>query len=252
MRIKIIAILLLTGFAGFASTPKDGIYKNLRFGIDEFNLALSLNEKSLNNLNPNELLGKHLTQLKKRKTKHKKQAQFVEYTFFYIHNKLLRKYRQYASINETLESGVYDCVTATAVYALFFTELDIPFSVIETNYHIYVLVYPGSKNEILLETTDPVGGFIADHEEITVRKKQYTLGNQELTSDQVNFNWDVENSLKGNDLIGVLLYNQSIKQFNANNKTVAIALAKEALIYYDSKRIKTYLSFIEGNQFASN
>jgi len=252
MRIKILTILLLAGFVGFASVPKEEATQKLQFGISEFNKALSYNAENASLPFANETFKKHFAHLAKKQAKYKSQSQFVEYTFYYLHKKLLKKYKQYASINQTMETGVYDCVTATAVYSLFLTELEIPYSVVETNYHIYVLVFPGTENEVLLETTDPIAGFISNSTEIVKRKLLYVKSNSEVKKNQVDLAWNVETSLNGTELMGVLLYNQSIKQYNVGNKSEAISLAIDALTYYSSARIKTYLSFIKGDQFASN
>ena len=252
MRIKIIAILLLAGFAASASVPKEEIQHKLRFGINEFNTVLLYNNEAASLQITGEKLSKHFAHLAKRQPKYKTQTQFVEYAFYYIHKKLLKNYTEYASINQTIENGAYDCVTGTAIYSLFFTELEIPFSVIETNYHIYVLAFPGTENEILIETTDPMEGFVSDPQKIASRKQLYVSNNAEVEKNQIDLAWDVETSLKGTELMGVLLFNQSVKEFNSGNKNEAIELATEAISYYASNRIKTYLAFIKGNQFASN
>ncbi len=164
----------------------------------------------------------------------------------------IKNYEQYASISQTVSKGSYDCVTATALYSLFLTELEIPFAVVETNYHIYLLVYPETDKEVLLETTDPLAGFITNKQIIAERKLQYKQGNNEVSANQAVFNWDIETTLKGQELTGVLLYNQSVKQFNLGNNTEAKKLAKEALQHYNSNRISSYLNFLEENQIASN
>ena len=252
MRFKLFTILFFSGLVGFASTPKEDAQQKLLFGINEFTTILSYNNESTSLQIVSEKLSKHFSHLEKRQPKYKTETQFVEYAFYYIHNKLLKKYSEYASINQTIESGAYDCVTGTAIYALFFTELAIPYSVIETNYHIYVLVFPGTENEVLVETTDPIGGFITSPQEIEARKQLYAQSNTETQEGQVNLAWDVQASLKGTELMGVLIFNQSIKQYNLGNKEEAIQLATEALSYYASNRIRTYLNFVKGNQFASN
>ena len=61
-----------------------------------------------------------------------------------------------------------------------------------------------------------------------------------VEDNQINLGWNVENSLKGEELIGVLIFNQSVKQFNLGNTSNAIELAIEALSYYSSTRIRTY------------
>jgi len=112
--------------------------------------------------------------LAKQKTKYIREVQFVEHAFYYIHKKLLKNYEQYASISETIATGKYDCVTASTVYSVFLMELNISFSVIETNYYMYILVYPNTENEILLETADPLNGFNSDKQNI----EQFNLGDK--------------------------------------------------------------------------
>jgi len=252
MRVKIITILLLAGFAAIASVPKQEVEHRLKFGIDEFYTILLYDGSSNSSQLANEKFSAYFAHLRKKQLKYKTQDQFVEYAFYYIHKKLLKNYYEYASINQTLESGAYDCVTGTAIYSLFFTELEIPFSVIETNYHIYVLAFPDTKNEILIETTDPLGGFISDPQQIAARKQLYLSNNAEVMENQIDLAWDVETRLKGTDLMGVLLFNQSIKQYNLGHKKEAIELATKAISYYSSNRISNYLAFIKGHQFASN
>lgn len=252
MRIKFLTILLLTSFVGVASTPKADEHQTLRFGLHELNKILVHSSESNTPFEAIQKVKRYFEHLEKKQLKYKNESQFVEYAFYYIHQKLLKKYTEYASINETMENGGYDCVTATAVYSLFFTELEIPFSVIETNYHIYLLVYPDTDKEILLETTDPAEGFITNPLEIANRKHLYAKNNDKVETNQIDLGWNVEKVLKGDELIGVLLFNQSIRQYNLGNRTHAISLAFDALTYYSSARIKTYLSFIKGNQIASN
>lgn len=248
----LLLLLFYLPMQAIAGEPKHPSNSTFYFGINEFNQALSYsgNVKSLSVLN--HTIAEHLNYLEKKKEKYKNEAKFVSYSFYYIHKKLLKKYEQYASVTETIEKGTYDCVTATSLYALFFSELNIPFAVVETNYHMYMLVYPKTSNEILLEATDPLYGFITDASEIEIRKKQYVTGNQEQQAYQVNFNWDIENTLKNNELTGIILYNQSIKLFNVGKTNEALQLAEEALRYYNSQRIHTYISFLKGNRLALN
>ena len=195
-------------------------------------------------------MGNHLERLVKRQLKYKNEQAFAKYTFYYVHNKLLKNYTEYASLNQTLESGAYDCVTATAMYALFFSELKVPYTVVETNYHLYMLIFPGTDHEVLLETTDPIAGFVTNKSEVAERRKVYLEGNSEVRTNQVDLKWDVEHNLRGSELIGLLLFNQSVKHYNLGNKDKALELANEALTYYSSSRIQTYVQFLKGNSLA--
>ena len=252
MRLRFLTILIFASIAVMASPSSDDNPTKLRFGIEEFNKALSYYTQEHSSDKTNEMLGKHFINLKKRQLKYKSEKEFAEYAFYYIHNKLLKNYTEYASLDQTLTNGAYDCVTATAMYALFLSELDLPYAVVETNYHLYLLAFQGTENEVLLETTDPLAGFITDRNEVEARKALYAKGNEELKANQVDLDWDVETNLKDTELIGLLLFNQSVKQFNRGNKAKAVELANEATSYYASTRIRTYLNFLNSDQFASN
>ncbi|MCB0494882.1 MAG: hypothetical protein KDC79_01990 [Cyclobacteriaceae bacterium] len=250
MRLRIFIIMFFLGGVALATTPKDVNPSQLHFGIDEFTQALSYYSKDFTTPKTEEVLSKNLMHLQKRHLKYKNESSFVEYAFYYIHNRLLKEYKEYASLDQTLQKGTYDCVTATAMYALFFSELEVPYSVVETNYHLYILAFPGTGNEVLIETTDPLNGFITKKEEVSARKELYVKGNGELRANQADLKWNVEHNLKDSELIGLLLFNQSVKHYNLGNKTKALELANEALTYYPSSRIRTYLQFLKGNSLA--
>ena len=251
VKLRFLTILLFIGGVAFAKPPENSGSTQLYFGIDQFTKALSYYSKEFTSPRTEETFSKHLTHLKKRQVKYKNEQSFAEYAFYYIHHRLLKEYKEYASLDQTLQKGDYDCVTATAMYALFFSELDVPFTVVETNYHLYILVFPGSEYEVLVETTDPFDGFVSNRKEVEKRKELYAKGNEEIRANQVDLKWDVQNNLKGSELIGLLLFNQSVKYYNLGNKKKAVEFANEALTYYPSPRIRTYVQFLKGNSLAS-
>ena len=244
-------IVLFFLLGAVISVPSRGANPpQLRFGMDEFAKAVSYYAKEFSTPQAKEVLGLHLARLEKKQLKYKNEQAFAEHVFYYIHNRLLKDYTEYASLDQTLQTGSYDCVTATAMYSLFFSELDVPYTVVETNYHLYILVFPGTDSEALIETTDPVAGFVSNKNEVAERKEIYLKGNQEVRANQVDLKWDVEHALGGSELIGLLLFNQSVKHYNLGNKNKALELANEALIYYPSSRIRTYVQFLKGNSLA--
>lgn len=186
-----------------------------------------------------------LTTLVKKQKQYKEDDDFIEYLYYYTHRKLLKRYVQYPSLAETLEVGDYDCLTATATYSFLLSELAIPHAVVETNYHIYILVYPDSENEILLEATDPQNGFITRQESISQQKELYRQANKEVKENQIDFNFNIERRLEGKELIGLLYYNLSIKQLNLRNWQKADELATEANKYYPNIRVRHLRNFID-------
>src|SRR5690606_6287336 len=74
------------------------------------------------------------------------------------HQHFLKKYEFKNHFSDIFTTGAYNCVSATALYAMIFNELDIPYSIKETPTHVYLISYP-STHSILVETTDPAGGY---------------------------------------------------------------------------------------------
>ncbi|GEM_PF-5989232 len=185
-----------------------------------------------------------LALLARKQPQYKRPQDFVAYLYYYTHRKLLKKYSAYPSLSETLAQGSYDCLTATTIYAILLTELNIPHVVVETNYHIYLLVYPGSENEILLEPTDPRYGFVTDRQQIARQKQTYRQANSELQAGQVDLHLNIERQLTGRELRGLLYYNQSVRALNGGNYQRAAALAEEAGKYYTDSRVTKLLDYI--------
>ena len=216
-------------------TPKVGIN-------DVENLLLKNSEINDNALSKLQLVLNNLT---KKQKQYKNERDFVEHLYYFTHRKILKKYDQYASLSATLATGAYDCLTATAVYSILLTELSIPHAVVETNYHIYILVYPDSDGEILLETTDPAYGFITEASKIQHLKSVYKLANDEQEIGQAELSLNIERRLQDKELIGLLYYNQSVNELNQGNWHLAEDLAKRAIVYYPNIRLTKLIEHID-------
>lgn len=100
---------------------------------------------------------KEIDEMKGRKVP-KKIGKDVKYIYDQLHEKFLRKYQYLAYFDQVFENGVYNCVTAVALYALSFEELGIPYQIKETPTHVYIVADP-QETQLLIETTDPISGF---------------------------------------------------------------------------------------------
>lgn len=77
--------------------------------------------------------------------------------FKQIHDNLLTKYVSESRFEALLDKGEYNCVTASALYAMAFEKYGIPYQLRSTTDHVYVIANPG-PTQMIIETTDPVGG----------------------------------------------------------------------------------------------
>ncbi len=164
----------------------------------------------------------------------KNDRQFLRNVFTTTHRQLLKDYRQYAGFGEIFDRGQYDCLTATALYSLILTRFGYKHTVVETNYHIFLLVET-VDGQILMESTDPVEGFEYQAERIKLRMNSYSS-----SQNQGNQNPDrphVFGEVSPEQLTGLLYYNQSVKALNNYQWEKANRLLSLAKRFYYSPRI---------------
>lgn len=99
------------------------------------------------------------TRLAPEITPKRKPEKYVKTVYEQVHASFLQKYEMVNRFPEVFKSGNYNCVTATALYALIFDKLSIPYGIQEKPTHVFLVAYP-KQNNILVETTTPVFGYL--------------------------------------------------------------------------------------------
>ena len=94
----------------------------------------------------------------KQEINSKSEAKKVKYVYEYVHQHFLKVYKLQNSFADIFTKGEYNCVSASALYAIIFTKLEIPYNIIEAPKHVYLITYPQSF-KILIETTSPEKGY---------------------------------------------------------------------------------------------
>lgn len=173
----------------------------------------------------------------------KSDRQFLRSVFSLTHRQLLKQYDQYATFGEIFESGRYDCLTATALYSVVLSELGYKHTVIETNYHIFLLI-DSDEGQILMESTDPIGGFEYNQERIANRIEQYKKDAEVVLDNQAAAGYLLFNEVTVDELTGLLYYNQCVKAFNNQQWMEAIINLDLASKYYNSERIQEMKSLL--------
>ncbi len=90
--------------------------------------------------------------LKRAKTN----VKYIHDIYETVHSSLLSKYSLNTSFDKIFSVGDYNCVTASALYALVFEEMGIPYQLKELPQHVYIVAFPNEG--ILVESTDPRSG----------------------------------------------------------------------------------------------
>lgn len=187
-----------------------------------------------------------LKKLEKKQASIKKEKDFVRYIFSKTHQAYLKKYETYASFNYLFSNGSYNCLTGTILYAVILNHFDIPYQVTETNYHIFLTV-DTNQGKILLEATDPLGGFVETESGIekriaTYKQNTLTASNSRLTYYQ--FNFDLFNPVSMEELRGLLYYNKAVDSFNHQRLEESIQYLVKAHELYSSSRIDEFSTIL--------
>ncbi|MEM6523634.1 MAG: hypothetical protein AAGF85_02105 [Bacteroidota bacterium] len=166
-----------------------------------------------------------------------------------IHSNILDKYESNNTFINLITTGSYNCVTATALYALMFEKFNIPYLIQEKPTHVYVVAYP-STEQILVESTDPVSGFLAFNERyksdfIKQMTKAKIIGSNESTSSSVESLFDQyyfrDTDIDMVKLVGIQYMNQGIYAANSYDLNLAMQNFEKAFAFYPSRNIESVL-----------
>lgn len=182
-----------------------------------------------------------------KESKAKKEQKRIKFIYDELHSEFFKKYNLNSYFNNIFEDGTYNCVTASALYAYVFDELDIPYHVKETPSHVFLIAYPNTY-KIYLETTVPGEyGFIVPQESDIKKIIDELISYKLITEDEVyekggymkfyeQFYYGNE-FIKKNSLIGMQYYNKGLTYLEVNNYDNAINSLKKSKIFFSSPLI---------------
>jgi hypothetical protein len=118
----------------------------------------------------------------KIETANKSEPKKIKYIYEYVHKAFLKVYKLKNSFSDIFEKGEYNCVSASALYAVIFSKLGIAFQIMETPQHVY-LVALSNTEKILIETTSPEKGYYQFSDDF-IKKYVTSLLNSKIISKQ--------------------------------------------------------------------
>jgi len=191
------------------------------------------------------VLKSFLKSLEKKNTR--TQVYFLQHLFSRTHNKFLKEYDRSATFGETITTGKYNCLTGVTLYSILLKELGFNFRILETNYHIFLLIEMHDNRLALFETTDPVHGFSTDQNDIKKRVSLYTGG--QLTAAETSRNFyqyetSVYQEVSMRQLRGLLYYNYAVNAYNRHDLPAAINYFAKGLEFYQSSRTDEFFVLI--------
>lgn len=174
----------------------------------------------------------------------------VRAIFYRSHQQLFHHYRQFTLEKDALKEGLYDCVSGSLILGALLDHFGFTYEVIETSYHVFLQVVV-KERRLLLEVTDPHGGFIDDPDRMEQYINTYMeeLGNKVLwdgAGNELAFALPaVYQKINLQNLLGLQYFNQSIRYFNEGNPLAAYQFSVAALKYHDSERIRHFKDFLK-------
>ena len=218
---------------------------------DTFSLFLAI-DKNITEAEAAEYFKNYISiydELDKLNTETKNINRRIKLTYSIVHDHFLKKYDSNEYFPSTFQTGTYNCVSASMLYALIFDRLNIPYKVKVSSDHVYLVANPG-PNSIVIETTNP--GF----EKMIFTgefKQQYVnyLRESKLISELDYRNKSVEeifeekynevNDAEFINLPGFQYYNKAFAKLYNNEFDEAYELSQKAYFFYPDQRVKILL-----------
>lgn len=191
----------------------------------------------------------HFTKkLAKRKSRYSSEKQFLKYAFYKIHNRYLKHYTDHSSMYDLLDKGKYDCVTGSAFYALILDALGFEYVIKELPFHVYLLVQPDDAEVVLLESTDPREGYVAEAEKIQEMIRLYEQPLREQSVSEYEYGFQINEEIELKQLAALNYYNEAVDYYNRQNLKLATDYLDYASLLYPTKRMDALRKLI--NQLA--
>jgi len=187
--------------------------------------------------------------LSQKKIESKKINKKIKLSYSNVHKRFLKKYNDNEYFPEIFNTGTYNCVSASMLYALIFDNLKIPYKVKASSNHVYLVANPGS-NSIVIETTNPSFEKAIFNGEFKQNYVNY-LRTSKLISESEYKNKSTEeifeekfNEVKDaeyHNLPGFQYYNKAVSKLQNNDIENGLVLSQKAYYFYPDNQVKTLL-----------
>lgn len=181
--------------------------------------------------------------------KNKSAVKGVKAVYKNLHSSLLKKYELQNYFTDIFRNGHYNCVSATALFAMVFEELGVPYHIKESPIHVYLIAYPES-HRILVETTSPTAGYLVfDHKFksnfVQSLKDNKMISEQEFSTSGTDVLFDKyyfkEENINLKELVGIQYLNDAFYAFEKENYKYAFEQMEKAYLLYPSEKVSYHL-----------
>lgn len=230
---------------------KTAIHNFVQYKRDTFNLFLAI-DKNMTNKEASWFRNVYESvypELESKKVQSKKLNRRVKLIYSIVHNKFLKKYEEIEYFPAIFQTGNYNCVTASILYALIFEHLKIPFKAQVSLSHVYLVANPG-KESVVIETTNPgfeqqVFNGVFKEQYVDYLKSLKQISASELrnksTAELFEEKFKQVRVAKFNNLAGFQYYNMGATQWENHNYTDAVSLFQKAYFFDPNNQIRILL-----------
>jgi tetratricopeptide (TPR) repeat protein len=242
------SLVMLKDLAFSSSFEKSMFYTHFKNGkSDHFRLFIAsgqvMNENAIGQAVNR--FDQYVTTLNSEKVLSKKNDKKVKLIYDDVHSAFLKKYELENRFEDIFLNGYYNCVSASALYALVFERLNIPYVIKEKPTHVYLIAYP-SQERIIVETTTPAGGFVTINQQfkqsyVKILKDQKLITAQEYGTGNINelfdrFYFGEDHDINLEQLIGIQYSNDGIYHLQNKNSLEAFQQFQKSYLFYPSER----------------
>jgi hypothetical protein len=168
------------------------------------------------------------------------EAKTVRRLFFAVQETFLKEYVLYSSFFQTIDSGKYDCLTGSILYAIFLDEIkqkgnfDYTYQLIQTPIHVFIKIKLSDQSEIVFESTSLEKGFIATPKGIDFFLQEQTKKIEQATQNKIllleNKN-ELNNLITLEDASALLYFNQGVLFYSQRKFGKSLQMAKNAFYF---------------------
>lgn len=231
--------------SAFEEEAFNNYFKN---GEGLFDLFLAIDEEmnSENAANAKKMYLSSMRGLKEKKIESRKINKKIKLSYSHFHSEFLKKYNDNGYFPVIFENGIYNCVTASMLYALVFDDLGIDYKVKASPGHVYLVANPGS-NSIVIETTNPgfekqifSGQFKQDYvnslraSKLISEQEYKNKSDEEIFEEKFNEVKDADS----NNLPGFQYYNKALTKLEESNIDEALKLSRKAYFFYPDPKVE--------------
>ncbi len=161
------------------------------------------------------------------------------------HQQYFKKYQLEALFKQIFTDGVYNCATASAVFAIIFEELNLEYEIRLLPDHVYLILFPKTE-AIKIETTNPMRGYLNIDEKAKREYVKFLRDNKLVSEEEFNTKSAVELFdeyyfkdivINIRQLIGVQYYNFALGLFNQQKWEESFREFEKAKVFFDDARV---------------